>query len=250
MVLVTHRNRQTVYFALAVLVLGGTAVALQLRDFNIIKKPLPIRKPLIEMEPSSLGPYELVTSERLSTDIVSELGTNEYIQWTLRDKRIKNRSDATVSLFITYYTNVQDQIPHVPEECNPQAGLVSAGDDTMTFHIDSLDEDIGVRRLAFLPKREVEIKNVVYYTINVNGTFHSGRQTARLKMSDPFDTHLYYSKVEIMFPGRRNAEDPELDRRAKELMNEVIQLLFDDYWPPRGAERGGETAAETKTTGD
>ena len=223
--------------------LGGSAIALQVKNFNIIKKPLPIRKPLIDMSPSSLGPYELLSSQRLSSDIVSELGTDEYIEWTLRDKRISHPKDAIVNLFITYYTNVQDQIPHVPEECNPQAGLVQDGDETLTFHVDCLDEDISVRRLAFLPKKEVEAKNVVYYTINVNGTFHSGRQTARLKMADPFDTHLYYSKVEIMFPGRTKVDDPELDRRAKELMNTSIDVLFADYWPPRGSERGGDAIA-------
>ena len=236
-------KRQTVYFALAVIVLGGSAIATELWSFTIIKGPLPIRKPLIDLSSSSLGDYELVASKRLSTDLLSELGTDEYIEWTLRDRRVEDKNDAVVSLFVTYYTNVQDQVPHVPEECNPQAGLIPAGDDSLRFHIDSLGEEIAVRRLAFLPKKDQRIKNVVYYTINVNGTFHNGRQTARLKMADPRDTHLYYSKVEIMFFGRLNAEDPELDRRAKALMDATIRVLFKDYWPQRGSERGGPTPA-------
>ena len=248
-----HDKRQTIYFALAIVALGGTAVALELKNFNIIKGSLPIRKPLTDMSPSSLGPFELLASRRLSTDMTSELGTEEYIEWTIRDKRISDTNLATVSLFITYYTNVQDQVPHVPEECNPQAGLVAAGDDTLEFRIDAIDQAIPVRRLAFLPKKEVRAKNVVFYTINVNGTFHAGRQTARFKMGDPFDTHLYYSKVEIMFPGREDANDPELVRRATELFNASIGVLFEDHWPPPGSERGGETtgaASKEPTTGN
>lgn len=241
-----HGKRQTIYFVLAIVVLGGTALAMELIDFNIIKGPLPIRKPLINMSPSSLGPYELITSRRLSSDMTSELGTEEYIEWTLRDTRISNQNDALVSLFVTYYTNVQDQVPHVPEECNPQAGLVSAGDDTLELRMDALDRSIPVRRLAFLPKKEVRAKNVVYYTINVNGTFHAGRQTARVAMGDPFDTHLYYSKVEIMFPSRDRSDDPNLDRRAQELMDSTIDVLFRDHWPAPGSERGG-TAVDTPT---
>lgn len=241
-------RRQTIYFALAVIVLGGSAAAKAWKDFKIIKKPLPIRKPLIDMSPIELGPYELMSSERLSSDILSELGTDEYIQWTLRDKRIKNPRDALVNLFITYYTNVQDQVPHVPEECNPQAGLIPAGDDSLEFHLDSIGEDIAVRRLGFLPKKEVEAKNVVYYTINVNGSFHSGRQTARLRMGDPFDTHLYYSKVEIMFPGRETVDDPAIDRRATELMDAAVGILFRDHWPARGSERDGEPETASAAT--
>ncbi|MCB9853962.1 MAG: exosortase-associated EpsI family protein [Phycisphaerales bacterium] len=239
----THNTRQAVYFSLAVIVLGGSAIATELWSFTIIKGPLPIRKPLIDMSPASLGDYELVASQRLSTDLLSELGTEEYIEWTLRDRRVKEKDGNLVNLFVTYYTNVQDQVPHVPEECNPQAGLIPAGDDSLTFHMDSLDEDIDVRRLAFLPKKEEQLKNVVYYTINVNGTFHNGRQTARLKMADPRDARLYYSKLEIMFSGRLNAVDPELDRRAKELMDATIGVLFENYWPPRGSERGDENSS-------
>lgn len=235
----THSTRQTVYFSLAIVVLGASALATELWSFTIIKGPLPIRKPLIDMVPSSLGDYELVESHRLSTDILSELGTDEYIEWTLRDRRIKEKNADVVNLFITYYTNVQDQVPHVPEECNSQAGLIPAGDDSLTFHIDSLNEDIDVRRLGFLPKKEGQLKNVVYYTINVNGTFHNGRQTARLKMADPRDTRLYYSKLEIMFAGRPSVDDPEMDRRAEELMGATIDVLFKEYWPARGSERGG-----------
>ena len=87
------------------------------------------------------------------------------------------------------------------------------------------------------------MKNVVYYTINVNGGFHSGRQGARLDMADPLDSHLYYSKVEIMFSGRTKNDDPDLDRRAAELMNATIDALFKDHWPPRGSERGGDKFA-------
>lgn len=239
-------KRSTIYFALATVVLGGSAVAMQVYDFNIIKKPLPIRKPLVDMSPASLGPYDLVASRRLSVDVTGELGTEEYLEWVLRDRRIANESDSMVSLFLTYYTNVQDQVPHVPEECYLQGGQVSAGDASLEFHIDSLNEDIAVRRLAFFAPKQVESKEYVYYTISVNGTFHSGRQTARWKMGDSADTHLYYSKVEIKFSDRTESEIPELDRRASDLMNSTIRVLFEDHWPPRGTEVGGYEAYDKK----
>ncbi len=233
----THLN--SLYFALAVLVLGGSAIAMQMVDFNIIKKPLPIRKPLVDMPASSLGPYELVASRRLTSEIVGELGTDEYVEWTLRDRRIRDAADSQVLLFVTYYTDAQDQIPHVPEECQNQAGRIPLGDETLTMRMDSLGEEISVRRLAFRPPKELKTQDYIYYILCVNGTFHAGRQTARLRMAMPTETHLYYSKVEISFPGHVEADLPRLDRRAAELMDATIRELFENHWPPRGTEVGG-----------
>jgi len=243
---VAQSKRAAIYFGLAVVVLVASAVAMQVVDFKIIKKPLPIRKPLVDMKPSSLGPYDLVMSRRLSTDVIGELGTDEYIEWQLRDRRIDNEADAIVALFVTYYTNVQDQVPHVPEECYNQGGQVVGDDETLEFTIDSLGEKIPVRRLSFFEQRRPKLKDYVYYTISVNGTFHSGRQTARLKMGYPTETHLYYSKIEITFPNRIEKDIPSLDRRAAELMDATIRVLFEDHWPPRGTEVGGYEAYEKR----
>jgi hypothetical protein len=239
-------KNSTIYFGLAIFVLGTSAVAMQVVDFNIIKKPLPIRKPLVDMSPSSLGPFDLVNSRRLSVDVTGELGTEEYIEWALRDRRIKNDAESFVSLFVTYYTNVQDQVPHVPEECYNQAQNTLAGDGTLDVQVDGIDETVRVRRLGFFAPNETKTKNFVYYTISVNGTFHAGRQTARIKMSNPLETHLYYSKIEISFPNRTDDDIPELDRRASELMNESIRVLFQDHWPPPGTEVGGYEAFNQK----
>jgi len=237
-----NTTRSAAYFSLAVIVLGGSALAMEFASLTIIKKGLPIRKPLTDMTPRTLGPYELVASRRLSTDIIGDLGTEEYIEWHLRDTRIDDANRAYISLFVTYYTDVLDQVPHVPEECHNQAGSTMASDGVIEMRSGVGDETIEIRRLGFNRPKVLDRQDYVYYVINVNGSFFTGRLGARIKMSDSDDTHLYYSKVEITFSGRDEKELPQLDRRAKELMDATSKELFKSYWPPRGTERGGYDA--------
>lgn len=229
-----------IYYVLAVLILAGSAAAMQVIDFQVIKKPLPLRKPLIDFDRDALKPLVRVDANILPKDVVDELGTEEYIEWSLDDPRVKETGKGRVSLFLTYYTNVQDQVPHVPEECYYQGGSVKTGDETQGWTLDALPgEEISVRRLEFTRPDQPDANSLVYYTINVNGMFFAGRQGARLKMKSFNETHLYYSKVEIAFHGYTQDEIEMLEKRAAELMDITIAELFEAHWPPRGTEIGG-----------
>lgn len=236
-----------IYYVLAVVVLAGSAAAMQVIDFQVIKKPLPLQKPLIDFDRDSLKPLVRVDANILSKDVVAELGTEEYIEWTLSDPRINDTSKAHLSLFLTYYTNVQDQVPHVPEECYYQGGSVMTGDETQAWSLSALPgEEIAVRRLEFARPDRPDSNSLVYYTINVNGMFFADRQGARFKLKSFNETHLYYSKVEIAFHGYSKNELEVLDKRARELMDITVGELFEEHWPPRGTEIGGYEGLKKK----
>ncbi|MCZ6698696.1 MAG: hypothetical protein O7D94_07185, partial [Planctomycetota bacterium] len=95
--------------------------AKDLLKLQLIKKPIPIRKSLDDFDRPALLPYKVVRAQKLPTEIVGELGTEEYINWGLRDETAGKKLGSVVSLSVTYYTGVQDQLPHVPEECLHQA---------------------------------------------------------------------------------------------------------------------------------
>jgi len=247
------KSSSPVYYVLAILVLVGSAVAMEIVDFQVIKKPLPLRKPLIDFDRTALEPLVRVDANILPKDVVEALGTEEYIEWSLKDPRVSEADTPRVSLFLTYYTNVQDQVPHVPEECYYQGGLIKTGDETQAWSLDALPgEEMAVRRLEFTNPDQPDANSLVYYTINVNGLFFAGRQGARLKMKSFNETHLYYSKVEIAFHGYTQDEVKRLEERAQELMDISVAELFAEHWPPRGTEIGGyeglKKAAEAKAS--
>lgn len=237
------RLRSKVHYGLAVLVLAAAAIGMKTakaRGFlTVLKKPLPIRKPLRDLDRDALGPFEVLSVRRLGADIVQELGTEEYINWVLVDSRLKKQALASVFLSVTYYTDVLDQVPHVAEECYFQGAFSPAGDETLTLKMDRLGQEVPLRRLSFFPPREFVKKTYVYYTIRVNETFYAKRLSVRLRMASPLDTHLYYSKVEIGFQNVVAKNLGNLDRRAKELFELVIIELEKSHWPRKGTEHGG-----------
>src|SRR5260221_152729 len=123
---------------------------------------------------------------------------------------------------VTYYTGVQDQVPHVPEECSFQGGMTQDSDDTIPLHMDRLGEDVKIRRISFYSPRRLGERRYTYYTICVNGTFCTERFAARLRMSQRQDSHLYYSKVELSIDGSGNVDVSELDHCAAEVLDRAL----------------------------
>lgn len=237
-----------VLYALAVAVLAASATFMEAAHRRgwlvLIKKPLPIRKPLNELNRRALAPFELITAQTLSDDIVQELGTTEYINWLLRAPE-GHAQQRTATLSVTYYTGVVDQVPHVPEECFHQGAFTQDSDDAMDMTLPDSGLTIPVRRLSFYPPREIAIRTFVYYTICVNGDFYAGRTPVRARMADFRDTHLFYSKIEVAFKRSSNTSIESLDRQARLLLDKAIAELNKNHFPPAGWARSGGPAAPT-----
>lgn len=252
----TSSARNNLHFALAAIVLAGSALFLQAANerglLRVLKKPLPVRKPLVDLSQSVMAPFKLVSASRLSPETEEELGTKEYVNWRMKGPIGKGGTEQEFGVTISYYTGVQDQVPHVPEECLGAGAFPMASDETLDMPLDRLAQETraqghetktaSIRRLSFSQPREIGKRLWVYYTISVNGEFHSGRQGARFKMADSSDTHLYYSKVELDIPAPANANLAELDRAANELFDRLLGELVKSHWPRRGWERGGPPA--------
>lgn len=241
-------RRNQFNFMACLIVLCGFAAYLQVKQshgsLRLIKAALPIRKPLADFDRSKLAPLDVINSMKLPPETVEELGTREYINWTLAAPKDGGGGARGCTMSVTYYTGVVDQVPHVPEECFFQGAFTQASDQTMNMNLPLLGETIEIRRLSFYPPRDLSIRTFVYYTICVNGEFYGHRDRVRFRMANPLDTHLYYSKVEVAIKQRRNDEDDngdvsELDEAAREVLDKVITELVRSHWPLRGWERGG-----------
>jgi hypothetical protein len=230
-------------YALAVVAVGGGAAGMHVGKsrglLTLIKKPIPLQKDLKQLDRNALAPLELVAAPQLSSDIVGELGTDIYINWHMKDPRYRAAAKQNLWLSVTYYTGVQDQVPHVPEECMRANALTQVESEKLIWRLDNLDRDVAVRRLGFLSLDHADKRVYVYYTINVNGDFYNERQLVRLRMADADESHMYFSKVEIMFDPHPPAERNETDSRAREVLEKALSELVRSHWPPRGSEKGG-----------
>ena len=89
----TNTGFFTTPFIVAVVLLSVSAilagpVAARLR-VTLAKKPIPLEKPLYEMNPDVLRPYRLHKGDQgrnvLKPVVVDALGTSDYLSWTLED---------------------------------------------------------------------------------------------------------------------------------------------------------------------
>ena len=124
------------------------------------------------------------------------------------------------------------------------AGFALEGDDTLDWGPIAGDRTLTVRRQLYTRSASrarpgVQGKRLVYYTFGVNGVFRAGRLSVRRKTLAEDESHLYYSKVELMFVGVADAAIPELDRVAEDLLSKALEELIESHWPLAGSERGG-----------
>lgn len=245
-----HAQRaRAFHYALAVVVLAASAVGMQVARSTgllvVVKKPLPIRQPLRDFHRDRLAPWKFLSAGQLDEEMEIELGTAEYLNWSLESPAPSRVWRDPVSLSVAYYTGKQDQVPHVPEECLWQGGLSPAGGDaTLEIKLSpagagEAGEVIHVRRVAFYPRVPDGTKLYDYYTIRVNSRFFTSRNAARPYLAIPGETHLYYSKTEVMFQGVRDENLGQVDQAALELLRKTIDELLKSHYPLKGWEKGG-----------
>ncbi len=227
---------RTARYASAVVALSAGAIGMQLAKENkwlvVLKKPLPILRPLHDLDRTVLRPFVFGEQRTLAADTIEELGTDEYVEWAIEHRDPPKGLPAQALLFVTYYTGVHDQVPHVAEECYVQGAFTPAGSDELSLSIPELGVQIPVTRLAFFPPRELVSPTYVYYTICANGDFYAGRWGVRNRIAQRDESHAYYSKVEISFTGSSENDPAVVDRAALELMKNVVVELVSSHWPP------------------
>lgn len=248
------KTRDKVNVGLALVTLGASVAFMQAAQsqgwLSLVKKQLPVLKPLRELDRSKMDPFMLVSSQELPAETVEELGTEEYINWILKEPSSAPYKGRALNLAVTYYTGVVDQVPHVPEECMVQGAFTQDGDEALEMELPLTGRTIEVRRLQFYPPRDLSVKTFVYYTFCVNGDFFAKRMSVRTRMTKWSDTHLYYSKIEVSFKARPGAELAELDARAREVLDRTISELQRSHFPPAGWAQGGPRAGADESAPD
>jgi hypothetical protein len=226
-------------FLACVVILGASAAGLEatvrILGLEFRKQPIPLRRPLDQLDPAKLLPrYQLAASHSLNPDVLDELGTDQYLNATLRDtSRGENDPLALARVFITYYTGDPDQVPHVPDVCYLGSGFERRSSDKLYLDVPELGplgRHVPVRVLTF-GKRSLAASQeiVVLYLFSANGSFESDRQRLRLLLGNPFERYAYFSKVEISFLGL--AEPQQTIQAGLSVLRKLLPILVHDHWP-------------------
>lgn len=206
------------------------------------KEPIALKASFDNMDETKLGVYKVAKKTKIQNqDIVDELGTNDYLMWELEDSSVPEGSNVRYcSLFITYYTGINDRIPHVPEECYFGAGnrVKDTLDPSFVLkHASGESEEMEYRRLVFTSQSQdvwgSGSEFSVCYVLRVNGKYSGNRTSARnLIAKNLFGKYSYFSKVEWRFNGKYGQPtNKEISEACEKMLNVVLPVLEEDHWP-------------------
>ncbi len=222
--------------ALLVLSSWGIHSAADQLKWHFRKEPVPLKKPIDQLDVAKLSPYKLVRSITIPDDIVSELGTKDYIQWNLENASLElDDPFRYVTVFVTYYTGNPDKVPHVPDVCYVgSGGLVEAKDNT-EFNITGVGAKNNV-----LPFRWLEVRmrenlgyrnRVVGYFFSVNGTYRSTRRQVQMLQNNIQDRYAYFCKVEVFFTETKSKSRDEVLEKMEQFVQVFLPVLHSDHLP-------------------
>jgi hypothetical protein len=232
-------------FIICVIILAASAAGkkalINRLQIYLNKESIDLTIPFDDLDENKLGRYKVIRKSKIENqDIVDELGTTDYLIWELEDTAVDEDDDARYcSLFITYYTGINDRIPHVPEECYFGSGnrVKEIIDNNLEITFDDQNSKLDYRQLIFASKAKdvwgSGVEFSVCYILKVNGKYAGNRTAARnIMASNLFGKYSYFSKVEWRFHGKFNIPDEQkVSQASKHLLEAILPVLEDDHWP-------------------
>lgn len=217
-------------------------------NIELQKDPIPLINSLDDIDETALRDYRVVRKSKIENEeIVESLGTTDYIQWLIEDTTAPVYSPTKYcKLFITYYTGINDRIPHVPEECYFGAGNEenARSDEKVVIDYPSSPQNIEgkvtipIRHLVFKQKGQeiwqADNQFSVIYFFKVNGKYAGNRNAARLELAENvMGKYSYFSKVEWRFFGGNNAAptSEQAIKASKPLLETILPILETQHWP-------------------
>lgn len=224
--------------ALLVLFAGGFQFLAVMRGFIFVKQRVDLKKPLNLLSQERLTGYKLLQPIEIQSDILNQLGTDQYVQWILQSPEKPGEPDSgrVLSLFVTYYTGLPDAVPHVPESCYAGGGhkLIKQTPDEITISTSQGQQIVvPVQVLEFAKESQFgRNSRIVLYTFHANGQFRADRTAVRLAIGSLTDRYAYFSKVEVGI----DLEGPQFTKEqavasGKRFMEVAMPVLLEDHWP-------------------
>jgi hypothetical protein len=199
------------------------------------KLPIPLVKDLQEFDSGKMWPYKLVKKEQISSEVVGELGTKDYLQARYEDTTVgESDPGRNINLFVTYYTGNPDQVPHVPDVCYLGGGYDPEGAYLDTVKVPGSgqpDDKVPIRILHFKNNKGITpIYHTVVYFFSVNGKYAEERMKVRWYLGDIRLKYAYFSKVEISFLSLSKLDKESVVRVSEKFFRKALPILVHDHW--------------------
>ncbi len=215
------------------------------------KLPIPLQKPLDQLNTTLLAPYKVFQQDSLPTYSLP-LGTDDYLRWILEDPEVPTDSSVRFCwLLITYNTGNPDCVPYMPDSEYVGSGSIVKDAHTLRLRLQDpaspdapvLPRELSVRQLVLASNktnyREPQTEFSELYCFKANGQYADSRTSARAIMSNNFwGKYSYFSKIEWKFsatpdflPTEQPPNDNEIIQASEKLMRVLLPILETQHWP-------------------
>lgn len=219
-------------FLLAVLILVFAATGLRpgmraLAEYYE-KESIAPRRPLEEFDVSKLPSFRDGWEFRRD-DMTEGAETDEFVFTYLKRKG----TDAYIAnLFVTYYSDPRDKVPHSPDVCYRQGGAVVKKMTTIMLDTPQLAPAHRQTEANLLLLQMPEgHEQVLLFCFCVEGSFTSKRDTARWIIGKPGNHYTYFSKIETTSSYTSGGNPSEALSLCKKLFSEALGALAKEYFP-------------------
>ncbi len=192
------------------------------------KEPIAIRRSLKTFDPQRLPFFARGWNLDSIPASVEDIGTEEYLHIAFQSKD-KSKLLQRIELFITYYSDPRDKVPHTPEVCSRQAGAIVRELTTATIDI----PESGPIEVKLLILDDQKHSSLTLYVFCVEGLFRHDREQVRWVIGKPGHRHVFFSKIEAAAVLPANGDTQIAFEACKTVLCQVIPVLVHDYFPTR-----------------
>ncbi len=234
-------SRQTIWrsllspvFVVSAFIVAGMAIGLRpvvgaLRE-HYRKESISLRRPLAEFDFFRLPSFREGKMELGFKIPYQDIGTDELMIRPVLEKGGGAGSRPTL-LFVTYYSDPDDTVPHTPDVCYRQGGAVIMGLSTIKLDVPGLEGQEKQIEVRLVRARQPQTDRAIIFVFYANGRFYVDRNQVRWSITWPGYKYVYFSKIEATATFPRGSDASEAIERCKKLMSEVVPVLLAEHYP-------------------
>jgi len=228
------RSLLSVRFLLAQLILAAAAAGLrpglQALAQRYEKEPVAIRRPLREFDVACLPSFRDSWEYTHYHGPAEELGTDEFVH-ILFTKKQPPQQPRHAELFVTYYADPREKVPHTPEVCSRQAGAVVTEIDTITIETPQLAPRCPRIKARLIILREQTYNLLEVYFFCVEDLFRHTRNQVRWVIGKPGHRGTYFCKIDVAEKFALDGDPTQALETCKTLIREALPVLMAQYFP-------------------
>ncbi len=230
------RGLLSVRFVLSTVILSAAALGLRPGMAALgkyyAKESIEIKRSLRKFDTANLAGFQKEWKLRME-ETEDDIGTEEYMIVDL-DRKSPSKDLGSSFLFVTYYNDPRDKVPHTPDVCYRQAGAVVKEKTTIQLDIPGISsQQTPVEATLLVLSRAFENRIVIFFFV-VEGKFRRTREQVRWVLAMPGNKYCYFAKIEAIASYPKDGDPTGAIEVVKQLLAESMPVLMDQYLPDTG----------------